>query len=62
MLVDYLFAARINSGDANAQEALAAGSLKVRGDLEALVGRAGALAEVGDVFAALRESGPQVRR
>ena len=53
--LDALFAARIRSGDANVQEASAAGALKVRGDLEGLVvARAAALAAVGDVFAALR--------
>ena len=52
--LDAVFAARIRSGDANVQEALAAGALKVRGDLEGLVARAEALSAVGDVFAALR--------
>jgi hypothetical protein len=51
------FADRIRSGDANVQDALQAGALHVRGDLEALVGRAPALAAVGDVFAALRDPG-----
>ncbi len=56
VFVDYSFAARINSGDANAEEALAAGALKIRGDLGVLAGAAGALADLGDVFAALRPS------
>jgi hypothetical protein len=54
VFVDAAFAARIRSGDANAQEALAAGALKIRGDLGILAGTAVSLAELGDVFAALR--------
>ena len=54
VLLDARFAARIRSGDATVQDALAAGALKVRGDLEGLVSRAAALSAVGDVFAALR--------
>lgn len=58
VLVDSLFAARIHSGDANAQEALAAGALKIRGDLRILAGTADALSVLGDLFAALRPSTP----
>jgi hypothetical protein len=62
VLVDHSFAARIHSGDANAQEALAAGALKVRGDLGVLTRVGGALAGLGDRVAGLRptttEPGP----
>ena len=56
VFVDYGFAVRIHAGDANAQEALAAGALKIRGDLGVLAGAAVSLAGLGDVFAALRPS------
>jgi hypothetical protein len=57
LVLDAEFAARIRSGDASVQDALAAGALKVRGDVDALVARAPALAAVDDVFAALRDPG-----
>jgi hypothetical protein len=62
VLLDAGFAARIRAGAANVQDALEAGGLKVRGDLDALVARAPALAAVGDVFAALREVDPTAGR
>jgi len=48
--LDAGFAARIRSGDANAQDALAARALKVRGDLEQLARAAPALAALGEAF------------
>jgi len=58
--LDYLFATRIHLGDANAQDALAAGALKVRGDLELVAASAPALSALGDAlaeaFAGLRQS------
>jgi hypothetical protein len=53
VLLDAGSAARIRSGEENVQDALLAGALKVRGDLEGLVGRASALAAVGAVFGEL---------
>ena len=51
--LDYLFATRIHLGDANAQDALAAGALKVRGDLELVAASAPALSALGEAFAEL---------
>ncbi|HZP28607.1 MAG TPA: hypothetical protein VFC99_06620 [Acidimicrobiia bacterium] len=50
--IDAGFAARIHAGTANVQDALLAGALKVRGDLDGLVERASALAAVGTVLGA----------
>ena len=47
-------AAAIAQGATNAQHALAAGRLRVRGDVGALVARAGAFAALEDAFAAVR--------
>jgi hypothetical protein len=47
-------AARLHAGTANAQECLADGTLRLRGNPEVLTRRAAVLGRVGDVFAALR--------
>ena len=47
-------AAGIARGETNAQRALAAGRLRVRGNIETLVARAAALVALEDVFAAVR--------
>ena len=47
-------ACALHHGDTNAQQALAAGRLKVHGDLAALGGRSDALAALGDVFGPVR--------
>jgi hypothetical protein len=57
VLLDAAFAARIRSGEENVQDALLAGALKVRGDVEGLIGRAPALAAVGTVFGDLGTGG-----
>jgi hypothetical protein len=58
LVLDTTVAQAIRSGDANVQDALLAGALKVRGDVQGLAARAPVLAAVGDVFAPLRETGP----
>ena len=52
--VDHRFAERIHRGDASAQDALAAGALKVRGDLELVGASAPALSALGEAFARAR--------
>jgi hypothetical protein len=47
-------AAGIARGETNAQRALAAGRLRVHGNIETLVARAAALVVLDDVFAAVR--------
>jgi putative sterol carrier protein len=49
-------AAEIAQGALSAQVAFMAGRLRVGGDLSAVMGRAGALAALGDVFAEVRDS------
>ncbi|HEX6312453.1 MAG TPA: SCP2 sterol-binding domain-containing protein [Acidimicrobiia bacterium] len=53
-IADYEVARAINEGSTTAQEALAAGRLKVTGGLARLVGHEAALTAVGDVFAGVR--------
>jgi SCP-2 sterol transfer family len=53
---DYVTAAAISRGTANAQEALADGRLRVSGDVARLAEHAAALARVDDLFAVLRET------
>ena len=47
-------AAALSRGELNAQQALAAGRLKLRGDLDLLLRQAPALTALEDVFAAVR--------
>ena len=51
---DHATAVGIARGETNAQQALATGSFRVRGSVNALVARAGALVVIDDVFAAVR--------
>jgi hypothetical protein len=53
---DYPTAVAIARGEVNAQAALADGRLRVAGDVARLAGFAGALAKLGDLFAAVRAS------
>jgi hypothetical protein len=55
-LADYEVARAINDGSATAQQALAAGRLKIKGDLPRLAGEEMALVAVGDIFAMVRAS------
>jgi hypothetical protein len=52
---DYLVAAALARGEVNAQQALAAGHLKLSGNVDLLFYQSRALARLGDVFAAVRE-------
>lgn len=56
MTQDRATAAQIARGALSAQVAFMAGRLRVGGDLRAVMGRAGALAAVGDVFAEVRSA------
>ena len=56
LVIDYAFAAEMHRGRGSAQDALAAGALKVRGDLDRLLARSEALLAIDDVFAAVRAS------
>ena len=51
---DYDVAAALSRGDLTAQQALSDGALKLSGDLDGMARRAGGLAALGDVFAAIR--------
>jgi putative sterol carrier protein len=53
---DYATAVALARGEMNAQAALAAGRLRVSGDVARLAAHAAALARLGDVFAAVRTS------
>ena len=53
---DYETARALQSGALNAQHALATGRLRLGGDLNQLLGRADALAAIGDVFVRVREA------
>ena len=53
-VTDYATAVLLARGELNAQAALARGGLAVRGNIGALGARAGALAALDDVFAAVR--------
>ena len=50
----YDVAAALSRGELTAQQALSEGRLSISGDLAGLPRRAGALAAIGDVFAAVR--------
>jgi hypothetical protein len=52
--IDFPTAVALLRGDTNAQHALATGRMKLYGDLDVLAHRAGELASVTDVFAAVR--------
>jgi len=52
--VDFPTAVALLRGETNAQHALATGRMKLYGDLDVLARRAGELASVTDVFAAVR--------
>ncbi|HMG27804.1 MAG TPA: SCP2 sterol-binding domain-containing protein [Acidimicrobiia bacterium] len=54
LIADYDVAARIQRGEVNAQEALAAGRLKVQGQFAPLVRANDALNSLEDVFAGVR--------
>jgi hypothetical protein len=56
LIADYDVAARIQRGELNAQEALAAGRLKVQGQFAHLLRADEALRSLEDVFAAVRAS------
>ena len=51
---DYEVAAALSRGELNAQQALAAGGVKLGGDIGRLLLHGGALTALGDAFAALR--------
>ena len=53
---DYATAVALARGEMNAQAALAAGRLRVSGDVARLAAHAAALSRLGDVFAAVRTS------
>jgi hypothetical protein len=53
---EYDIAVALARGEMNAQHALADGRLTVSGDVARLSGRAGAVAKLGDLFAAVRAS------
>jgi putative sterol carrier protein len=56
LVADYDTAAAISQGTVNAQEALAAGRLKIKGSLELLRGRDEGFAALADVFADVRDT------
>lgn len=63
VLADADAARRIHSGSANAQQCLADGTLRLRGNPEVLTREVAVLARVGDLFAALRrEHAPTPQR
>jgi SCP-2 sterol transfer family protein len=51
---DYVTAVALARGETNAQAALAAGRLRVSGDVAKLAAASGALGRLGDLFAAVR--------
>jgi len=51
---DYPTAVALARGETNAQAALAAGKLRISGDVARLAAHAGALARLGDLFGAVR--------
>jgi hypothetical protein len=53
-VTDYETATDLHAGRINAQDAIAAGRLKLRGHLDVLLRHADVLSAVGDVFRALR--------
>jgi putative sterol carrier protein len=54
LIADYGVARAISAGTGNAQEALAAGRLKIEGGLALLLGNEGVFAALEDVFASVR--------
>jgi hypothetical protein len=56
LTTDYRTAVAIARGDENAQIALAAGRLRLGGNLDALVRRTGVLVTIGDVTASIRSA------
>jgi putative sterol carrier protein len=63
LVADYEVARAISAGTGNAQDALAAGRLKIEGGLALLLGNEGVFAALEDVFASVRarttyEDGP----
>jgi hypothetical protein len=54
LVTDYETALALHRGETNAQRAIAAGRMKLRGHVELLLRRADALAALGDVFSATR--------
>lgn len=56
VITDVETARALHRGTANAQDALAAGTLKVRGDLHLVSGLDDALAQLDDVFAEVRST------
>ena len=54
LITDIETALALHHNDLNAQAAIAAGSLRIRGDLEAFSRHAAAITALGDVFGALR--------
>jgi putative sterol carrier protein len=54
LIADYDVARAISAGTGNAQEALAAGRLKIEGGLALLLGNEGVFAALEDVFASVR--------
>lgn len=59
---DHATAVELARGTANAQQALATGRLRVRGDLERLVEHAPRIEALGDVFRAVRAATTFARR
>jgi hypothetical protein len=53
-LTHYDMARALQTGEANAQEALLAGRLKIQGELELVAGRENTFAALDDVFATVR--------
>jgi putative sterol carrier protein len=66
LLADYDVARAINAGTANAQAALSAGRLRIKGRLDLLLGHEDAFASLDDIFTSVRnattyEDGPTMR-
>ena len=54
LIVDYAMARELSAGTANAQDALAAGRLKIKGQVGLLLGREDAFGALDDAFASVR--------
>ena len=54
LLTDYETGLALHRGDVNAQAAIASGRLKLRGEIDRLLGRAETLRALDDVFASVR--------
>lgn len=66
LFADYDVARAMNAGTANAQAALSAGRLRIKGRLDLLLGHEGAFAALDDIFTSVRnattyEDGPTMR-